>query len=57
LDVRDGEAIARRFAGQKGSEFTEILLYVHQERTVANAQVRRVQWTRDGGFSVLDFPE
>jgi len=57
LDVRDGEAIARRFAGQKGSEFTEILLYVHPERTVANAQVRRVQWTRDGGFSVLDFPE
>ena len=57
LDVRDAEAIARRFAAQKRSEFTEILLYVHPERTVANAQVRRVQWTRDGGFSILDFPE
>jgi hypothetical protein len=57
LDVRDAEAIARRFAAQKAGEFTEILLYVHPERTVANAHVRRVQWTRDGGFSVLDFPE
>ena len=56
-DVRDAEDIARRFAAQQRSEFTEILVYVHPEHANARAQVRRVQWTRDGGVSVLDFPE
>jgi hypothetical protein len=56
LDVRDAEEIARRFARQKQREFTEILVYVHPERPADGAQVRRVQWTRDRGFSVLDFP-
>jgi hypothetical protein len=56
-DVRDAEEIARRFVAQKRGEFTEILLYVHPERALGSAQQRRVQWTLDGGFSVLDFPE
>lgn len=57
LDVRDAEEIARRFVTQERREFTEILLYVHPERASGRARVRRVQWTRDGGLSVLDFPE
>ncbi len=57
LDVRDAEEIARRFVAQKRGEFTEVLLYVHPERASDRSEVRRVQWTRDGGFSILDFPE
>jgi hypothetical protein len=54
-DLRDAVAIAQRVVADPGAgEFSEILVYVaRSERD--EWRVRRVQWTRGGGFDTLDF--
>jgi hypothetical protein len=48
--------VGRRFAELHGERFREISIYVEQEADATPALIRRVVWTRAGGFSVLDFP-
>jgi len=55
-DVRDAETIARLLVDDPGARtYTEILAYVQVERPDVTSRVRRVRWTRDGGFETLDF--
>jgi hypothetical protein len=55
LDVRDADAIARRFVATENEMFSEILVYVQPERATGSSRIRRVRWERDEGFDVLDF--
>jgi hypothetical protein len=54
-DIRDAEAIARRFVTAERETFSEILLYVQNELPTEGDFVRRVRWTADSGFETLDF--
>jgi hypothetical protein len=54
-DIRDSEAIARRFVTAERQTFSEILLYVQNELPTEGDVVRRVRWTADSGFETLDF--
>jgi hypothetical protein len=54
-DLRDAEEIGRRFVANQRSAFAEILVYVHPGAPRQHGRVRRVQWTRETGFNVLDF--
>ncbi len=56
-DLRDAEEIATRFVAGGRDRFAEMLVYVHAERPGERERVRRVQWTRERGFDVLDFTE
>lgn len=48
---------AARVAEVHGERFAEILAYVETEApTGVAASIRRVRWTRAGGFEPLDFP-
>ena len=55
LNVRDADAIARRFVATENEVFSEILVYVQPERATGPSRMRRVRWERDEGFDVLDF--
>ncbi len=55
LDLRDAEEIARRVVAREGQAFAEILVYVHAEGQRERGRIRRVQWTRESGFSTFDF--
>ena len=55
LNVRDADAIARRFVAAENETFSEILVYVQPERARDSSRIRRVRWERDEGFDVLDF--
>ena len=55
-DVRDAETIARLLVEDHAARaYSEILAYVHLERPDVTSRVRRVRWTRNGGFETLDF--
>ena len=56
FDLRDTEDIARRFVADQ-PQFSEILVYARREPTLSPARVRRVRWTRSGGFETLEFSE
>lgn len=48
-------AIARRFVERHGERFDEeILIYVHQAPATASGPTRRVSWTPNRGYQVLD---
>ena len=53
-DLRDAEAIARRFVDDAGSRSSEILVYVSAE-SPARHTTRRVRWAPRRGFDVLEF--
>jgi hypothetical protein len=53
--VRDAEAIARRFVDSEGQRSSEILLYVNAEPPSSAAVTRRVRWTPGRGVEVLEF--
>ena len=55
FDIRDGEDIGKRFVESYSGSFSEILMYVQPERR--DGDIRRVRWTRAGGFSSFDFPD
>jgi len=55
LDLRDAGEIARRFVAGENGTFSEILVYAEPEPPTGSARNRRVRWTRDTGFEVLDF--
>jgi len=55
LDLRDTGEIARRFVAGENGTFSEILVYAEPEPPTGSARNRRVRWTRDTGFEVLDF--
>jgi len=57
MNPADADEIARRFVDQLEREFSEVLVYVQPERASGRTRVRRIQWTRANGFSVLDFFE
>jgi len=55
-DLRDAETIGRLLVEDPAAKpYSEILAYVHVERPDVTSRVRRVRWTRDGGFETLDF--
>lgn len=53
LDAAPG--IARRFVELHGERFVEIVVYVQAERAPVPSPIRRMRWTRGGGFETLDF--
>jgi hypothetical protein len=53
--LRDASEIAGRFAAGESRTFSEILVYAQTESRKSSAKVRRVRWTRSGGFDVLEF--
>ena len=54
--VSDAHEIARRFVENKAaSAYSEILVYVRQDRSSGSNSVRRVRWTTNGTFETLDF--
>ena len=54
-DVRDAAAIAQRVvSGPAGTQFSEILVYVAQPAE-HESRIRRVRWTRGGGFETMDY--
>jgi hypothetical protein len=53
-DVGDAENIARRFVADERQTFAEILVYV-QDESKDTETVRRVRWTSEAGFELLDF--
>jgi hypothetical protein len=55
LDLRDAGEIARRFVAGENGTFSEILVYAEPEPPTGSARNRRVRWTRDTGFELLDF--
>jgi hypothetical protein len=54
-DIRDADGIARQFVEAERGTFSEILLYVQRGARSPAAGMRRVRWTRERGFEVLDF--
>jgi len=54
-DLRDADGIARRFAARASEDLLEILVYAQTEGQGPSHTVRRVRWTRDNGFDVLEF--
>lgn len=54
--LRDADEIATRFAAGERDRFSEILVYARPESAAPPSKVRRVRWTRSGGFDVLEYP-
>jgi hypothetical protein len=54
-DLADADDIARRFVADQEAAFSEILVYARREPAQSPARVRRIRWTRSGGFETLDF--
>ena len=54
-DIRDAEEIARRWVTDSGDEFSEIAVYVQREPAPRPTRIRRVAWTRAGGFETIEF--
>ena len=52
--LHDADDIARQLVAQQDERFSEILLYA-QEEPRTSRRLRRVQWTRVGGFGVMEF--
>jgi hypothetical protein len=55
LDLRNAKAIARAFAANEHTTFSEILVYVHQPRRSGHARIRRVRWNGPGPLETFDF--
>ena len=54
--LSDAHEIARRFVENKSvATYSEILVYVHGDRSSGSDSVRRVRWTTNGTFETLDF--
>jgi hypothetical protein len=51
----DADEISRRLVSLHGEKFSEILLYVQAAPGPEDSPIRRIQWTRSGGFATLDF--
>ena len=51
----DAQVIAERIVDLHRTRFDEILVYVSPEGQAGVSPRRRVQWTRQSGFAVLDF--
>lgn len=54
-DLRDADHIAHAFV--KNGNYTEVLLYVHPESSTGASVVRRIDWTRRGGFERLELED
>lgn len=54
-DLDDAREIAQAFVAGEGDRFTEISVYAQKEGSRAESPTRRVSWTRDGGFALMDF--
>ena len=55
LSLRDADEIATRFAAGEHGRFSEILVYARPESAGPSSRVRRVRWTRSGGFEALEY--
>jgi hypothetical protein len=53
--LRDAEAIARRFVDGEGRHSSEILVYVNAESPGHPEVIRRVRWAPGRGYDVLEF--
>ena len=54
-DIDDAEEIARRWVAGHGEEFSEIAVYVQRGPAPRPTRIRRVTWTRAGGFQAIEF--
>lgn len=54
-DLRDAETIAHRVVEPVAKTYSEVLVYVQAEPEDRLVRVRRVRWTRNGGFETLNF--
>ena len=55
FDLRDAEAITRRFVANQGGTFSEIMVYAQPRAHARPARIRRVRWTRERGSDTFDF--
>jgi hypothetical protein len=58
VEVADGRMsseLARRFVERAQQDFGEVLLYVYPPGSSGSRLVRRLQWTREGGYAELEF--
>ena len=53
--VDDAAVIARRFVAGERHSFSEILVYVQNESPRDTDIIRRIRWTVESGFEILDF--
>lgn len=54
-DLADAGEIARRFVDGRREAISEISVYVQRESTTGPPLIRRVRWTPDAGYEILDF--
>ena len=55
LELGDADEIARRFVAGESRRFSEILIYAQPESHARSTRIRRIRWTRESGFEVLEF--
>jgi hypothetical protein len=55
-DLADAEAITQQFVDNQRERWSELLVYVQQEGARDVTPIRRVRWTPESGFELLDIP-
>jgi hypothetical protein len=51
----DADEIARQFVAGSTGRFSEILIYVQREQAADPTLIRRIRWTEQTGFEVMQF--
>lgn len=54
-EIDDAEEIAERFVASERGQYLEIMVYVQAEWAGPSTRIRRIHWTRRGGFETLEF--
>jgi hypothetical protein len=54
-DLRDAEEIARDFVASESTIYAEVLVYTRVVVPERGSAMRRVRWTRGGGYDTLEF--
>jgi hypothetical protein len=54
-DLRDAEEIARDFVASESAIYSEVLVYARVAVPESGSAMRRVRWTRAGGYDTLEF--
>jgi hypothetical protein len=54
-DLRDAAEIARDFVASESATYSELLVYTRVAVPESGSAMRRVRWTRNGGYDTLEF--
>jgi hypothetical protein len=54
-DLRDAEEIARDFVASEAATYSEVMVYTRVAVPERGSAMRRVRWTRAGGYDTLEF--